>query len=354
MSPGSLRANPLLRAATACLVGVLLVAGAAWRGFETWMDAPLQLRTSTLVELPEGGNLTHFLGELHSRGFVAHPVLLRLHARLNGIANRVRAGEYRLEPGLTPRQLLAILLAGDVVQYAVTIIEGTTLQQVFARLREQPQLRIVLDDVPATELLGQLGLEHASGSAEGLFFPDTYHFHRGMRDADILLAAYRRMQEILGEEWEQRDSGLPYADRYEALVMASLIERETGVAAEREQIAGVFVRRLRAGMLLQTDPSVIYGLGEAFAGNLTRAHLQMPGPYNTYLNPGLPPTPIALPGRASIHAALHPAAGGALYFVARGDGSHEFSDTLEQHNRAVQRFQRGRRSGSDYRSAPPR
>jgi UPF0755 protein len=334
----------LIRPLAAAVVAVLVVGLAAWCGFRSWLDAPLVLGKPMLVELPEGSNLTNFLSELEASGVLMHPTLLRLHARATTVANRVRAGEYRLEHGLSARQLLANLVAGEVVEYEVTIVEGATLAQLLERLREQPKLRsdAALD---SGNVLAAIGEDGGAQSAEGLFFPDTYQFHKGMRDIDILSSAHRRMAKILAEEWDQRDADLPYTSAYEALVMASLIERETGLAAERREIAGVFVRRLRHSMLLQTDPAVIYGLGKEFDGNLTRRHLQLPGPYNTYMNPGLPPTPIALPGRAAIHAALHPAAGDALYFVARGDGSHQFSATLEQHNRAVREFQLRRGKG---------
>jgi UPF0755 protein len=334
----------ILRIVAAAAVAVLVVGAAAWCGFRSWLDAPLPIDAPLLVELPEGGNLTSFLAGLEAEGVVLHPTLLRLHARLTTVANRVRAGEYRLERGLTARQLLARLVAGDVVEYEVTIVEGATLAQLLERLREQDKLDIdaALDE---DNVLAAIGAQEAGPSAEGLFFPDTYRFHKGMRATDILEAAFRRMAQILAEEWAQREPGLPYAEPYDALIMASLVERETGLAQERARIAGVFVRRLQSGMLLQTDPSVIYGLGKDFDGNLTRKHLQSPGPYNTYLNPGLPPTPIALPGREAIRAALHPEPGDALYFVARGDGSHEFSATLEQHNRAVREFQLRRRAG---------
>jgi UPF0755 protein len=195
-------------------------------------------------------------------------------------------------------------------------------------------------------------LVEPAASPEGLFFPDTYSYSRTDSDLGILSLAYRRMQEVLDRSWQGRQVGLPYANAYEALVMASVVEKETGLAAEREQIAGVFVRRLRTNMRLQTDPAVIYGLGSGFDGNLRRRHLEdSANPYNTYQHKGLPPTPIALPGRAAIEAALHPATGSELYFVARGDGSHQFSDTLAEHLRAVKTYQFTRRK--NYRSAPP-
>ena len=330
----------------AAIAGIAVVAAAGWLGMRSWLEAPLNLRQSVIVELPEGGNLTRFLAELAERGIVLHPAVLRLHARQSGIANRVRAGEYRLDPGLSPRGLLQKLVDGDVVEYALTVVEGSTVRQMLQVLHSQSKLRRTLADTDVKTLAAALALEIGDApSAEGLFFPDTYHYHLGMDDGDVLRIAHRRMMSILAEEWEKRAPGLPYREPYEALVMASLVERETGQADERSRIAGVFVRRLELGMRLQTDPAVIYGVGDAFDGDLRREHLRTPGPYNTYLNTGLPPTPIALPGREAIRAALNPAAGDELYFVARGDGSHVFSATLEEHNRAVRRYQLGKREG---------
>lgn len=328
----------------ASVAGIAVVAAAAWLGTRHWLDAPLQLRESVVVELPEGGNLTRFLADLEARGIVLHPAVLRLHARRTGVANRVRAGEYRLEPGLSPRGLLQKLLDGDVVEYSLTVVEGSTLRQMLAILHGEAKLRRTLAAADAETLAATIGIDTGDApSAEGLFFPDTYHYHLGMDDADVLRIAHRRMMSILDAEWQARAPDLPYRNAYEALVMASLVERETGQADERERIAGVFVRRLRLGMRLQTDPAVIYGVGDAFDGDLKRVHLRTPGPYNTYLNTGLPPTPIALPGRDAIRAALNPADGEELYFVARGDGSHVFSVTLGEHNRAVRRYQLGKR-----------
>jgi UPF0755 protein len=347
----SLRPERALRPFELGLACVLLIVLLAWARFDRWLDQPLALDAPVVVDLPPGGNLTLFLGDLHERGLLEHPLWLRAQARIDGVADKVRAGEYRLEPGVTPRLLLDMLVAGRVVVYAVTLVEGMTVGQVLTRLHEQPKLESALRGANAESLLGKLGVDTGWSSAEGAFFPDTYQYSRGMSDADILLAPHRTLREVLAREWESRDADLPYRTPYEALIMASLVEKETGVAEERQQIAGVFVRRLQQGMLLQTDPAVIYGLGETFDGNLTREHLRTPGPYNTYLNAGLPPSPIALPGRAAIHAALHPAPGSALYFVARGDGSHEFSASLEEHNRAVRKYQLQRR-GAAYRSRP--
>jgi len=327
-------------AAAACAVLTVLI---GWKIVNRWLDEPLPVGAAVLVELPEGGNLTSFLDDLRERGLIAHPHWLRAQARLSGVADRVRAGEYNVQPGMTPRSLLQALVAGKVVVYTVTLVEGMTVEQVLARLHQQPKLKRTLPGATASSLAVDLKLGETWKSAEGAFFPDTYQYSLGMSDADILYASSRALERVLREEWEGRDPAVPYASPYEALIMASLVEKETALPAERPEIAGVFVRRIRQGMLLQTDPAVIYGLGSTFEGNLTREHLRAPGAYNTYLNPGLPPSPIALPGREAINAALHPAPGTALYFVARGDGSHEFSDTLEEHNRAVRKYQLRRR-----------
>ena len=235
-----------------------------------------------------------------------------------------------------------------MVQYSLTLVEGWSFRQVRAALVRQEKLEQRLADLDDKALMDRLGL--AGVSPEGRFFPDTYRYVSGMSDQDLLKQASARLDQVLDEEWARRADGLPYRKPYDALIMASMVEKETGVAEERGQIAGVFVRRLRSGMRLQTDPTVIFGLGERYNGNLTRAHLQQPTPYNTYVIDGMPPTPIALAGREAIHAALNPVAGKSLYFVARGDGSHVFSETLEQHNRAVREYQLKRRA--DYRSSP--
>ncbi|MCG3170325.1 MAG: Endolytic murein transglycosylase [Pseudomonadales bacterium] len=340
------RPDAALRVLAALLLCAVLVLFLGWKSVVRWLDAPLSAGEPVIAELPAGGNLTRLLRELGERGVLDRPNWLRLHARLSGVADQVRAGEYRIEPGLTPRALLAMLVAGKVVVYSVTLVEGNTATELLARLHAQDRLQRTLDAPDAATLARALELEPAAWpSAEGAFLPETYQYHRGMSDADVLRAAHAALAEALDEEWAMRAPGLPYASPYEALVMASLVEKETGLAEERARIAGVFVRRLQQRMLLQTDPAVIYGLGARFDGNLTREHLRAPGPYNTYLNPGLPPSPIANVGRAAIRAALQPAPGTELYFVARGDGSHQFSDTLEEHNRAVRRYQLRRGGG---------
>jgi UPF0755 protein len=268
-----------------------------------------------------------------------HPWLLMVLARWQGRAHQIKAGEYRLMPGTTPTMLLDQLVAGKVVQYSLTAVEGWTFQQLLDAVNRHAALEHRLSGLDTAAIMERLG--HADEHPEGRFYPDTYHFPRGTTDIAFLRRAYDELHARLDAAWQRRAPGLPYKNPYEALVMASIVEKETAVAAERAAIAGVFVRRLQQGMRLQTDPTVIYGLGPSFDGNLRARDLVEDTPYNTYLHTGLPPTPIALPGMGSIEAALHPAVATSLYFVARGDGTHEFSDTLEQHNRAVARYQLG-------------
>ncbi len=329
---------------------LLLLAVTAWGLFDAldrrWRE-PLSLPPSGYQLVVErGDSLRTVVSKLHEDGYLHYPGLVQAYGRLTGVDQRIRRGEYQLQPGLTPLGLLQLLQRGKVISYQVTLPEGITLATAIKRLAQHPVLDATLTGTDDKRLLDLTG-----GAPEGLFFPDSYHFERGANDWDILARAYQRMQAVLAEEWPARAADLPYETPYEALIMASIVERETGLAEERDQIAGVFVRRLQRRMRLQTDPTVIYGLGPDFDGNLTRAHLNdEANPYNSYRHHGLPPTPIALPGRAAIHAALHPAAGEALYFVARGDGSHEFNASLEAHERAVRKYQLQRRA--DYRSSP--
>lgn len=320
-----------------CVLATAVAGFAAYRHVESWRQNPDSITGTGTFVLERGQSFRGFADELARAGMVRHPRLWAALARLDGTATQVKAGEYRITDADTPDGLLARLVAHDVVAYRVSLIEGWTVAQALQALAADPVLEQRLDDVDETTLLGALGLP--GDHAEGLFFPDTYQFERGDSDVDVLRWAHRRMAERLEAEWAGRAEGLPYADPYEALIVASLVEKETGRDADREPIAQVFVNRLRLGMRLQTDPAVIYGLGSRFDGDLTRAHLVEDTPYNTYVRAGLPPTPIALPGARSIEAALHPTTGDYLYFVSRGDGSSEFSTTLEQHNRAVRRYQ---------------
>jgi UPF0755 protein len=251
----------------------------------------------------------------------------------------VQAGEYRIEPGLSAEGLLELLGKGRVRKHRFTIVEGWTVQELRDRLTDDTRLHKVVADYGEDRLMSALGCDGCQ--AEGRFLPETYFFVRGSTDLELLERAYSSMQRELTSAWAGREAGLPFESPYELLVLASLIERETGQAGERARIAGVFVRRLERGMRLQTDPTVMYGLGDDFEGRLRRRHLRTDHPWNTYTRHGLPPTPIALPGRAALLAAAQPADGTALYFVSRGDGSHAFSDTLAEHNAAVDRYIRG-------------
>ena len=328
---------------TAVLVLIGLIAAAAtamwlWRDYQQFLDAPLNLPEQIAYKVERGAVLGQVAADLKAQGVLAKPLYLRLLGRQRGDAGQIKAGEYALTPGLTPTSLLDLLVSGKVIEYGLTLIEGWTFAQVMAAVRADPILiRTLPENASAEAVMTALG--HPGVHPEGRFFPDTYLFPRQTTDIQLLGRALDRMTEVLAEEWSARAPDLPLESADDALVLASIIEKETGLASERAEIAGVFVRRLRKGMLLQTDPTVIYGLGESFDGDLRRRDLKQDTPYNTYTRPGLTPTPICMPGRESIHAALHPAEGDALYFVATGDGGHYFSATLEEHNRAVRRYQ---------------
>ncbi len=336
----------LLLAAGLALV-VLALALAGWR-LHGALNQPLQLEGERLIEVVPGDTPGGVINRLEGEGVLNGAFWLRLYWRFNLPNQALHSGEYRLLPGQNVRDLIGLWVRGEVVQYSLTLVEGWSFRQVRAALARQEKLEQSLAELDDRALMEKLGLPGVS--PEGRFFPDTYRYVRGMSDLDLLKQARNRLDLVLEEEWGKRAEGLPYRKPYDALIMASMVEKETGVAEERGQIAGVFIRRLRLGMRLQTDPTVIFGLGERYNGNLTRAHLLEATPYNTYVIAGMPPTPIALVGREAIHAALHPAEGRTLYFVARGDGSHVFSETLEQHNRAVREYQLKRRA--DYRSSP--
>lgn len=314
--------------------------GWLWMDLQQFMQRPLQLPEAGYILIVEpGSNLRRISARLAKDGVLSHPYYLRAWARWHRLGRTIKAGEYRLEPGLTPPALLRILISGRGILHGLTIIEGWDFRQMRQALTAEPSLDHSLEGLDDAHVMAAIG---APGySPEGRFMPDTYRFAAGTPDTVVLRQAFDAMRDFLERAWATRAPDLPYRSPYEALIMASIIEKETGVAAERARIAGVFVRRLKKKMRLQTDPTVIYGLGKNFDGNLRRRDLRRPNPYNTYLNRGLPPTPIALPGRAAIEAALHPAPGKALYFVARGDGTHAFSTTLEQHNRAVKQYQLG-------------
>ena len=289
-----------------------------------------------------GASLKTVSRELAAGGLLAEGESFWILGRTLRKAGSIRAGTYRLEARLTPLELLDKLARGDVVPAEIRFVEGSTFRQWLAELESDAEVKHTLAGRSETQVASLLGI--ADGSPEGWFFPDTYRFSPGSSDVDILRRAHAEMVRRLDEAWAARDPDLPLASPYQALILASIIEKETGLAAERPLIASVFANRLRKGMRLQTDPTVIYGMGERYDGNIRKKDLTTDTPWNTYTREGLPPTPIAMPGEEALRAALHPADSDFLYFVARGDGSHQFSSTLEQHNRAVARYQLHRAS----------
>mgnify|MGYP001243222582 CR=1 FL=1 len=328
----------------------------ARRAFLAWLALVLALAAAMLAlvlrpleppRLPydftvkSGASTRSVARQLSDEGLLPEPYGFWLLARALGKATQLQAGTYRLERAVTPLELLDKLASGDVLPVEVAFVEGTTFRQWRAVLARNPHVRVTLDGRSDEQVRAALGVEEPA--LEGLFFPDTYRFVAGATDVDILRRAHAAMKKRLAQAWRGRAPDLPVATPYEALILASIVEKETGQRGERPVVASVFVNRMRRGMRLQTDPTVIYGLGETFDGNLRKRDLLADNPFNTYPRDGLPPTPIAMPGAASIEAVLHPEATDFLYFVGRGDGTHHFSRTLEEHNRAVARYQLGKR-----------
>ena len=322
------------------VLGAIAVGALAWWGNQ-WLQQPIAgLQERTTFEVPRGAHMRSIAATLHERGLLDQPDVWIVWSRLMRRDVPLKAGEYELQPGLTPKGLLMLLSSGQVVLHSITFIEGSTFADVRNALVANEAVRNENRERSDDEVMRALGEPQLH--PEGQFFPDTYRFPRGTTDLELLLIAHRRMQDELRKAWESRAPGLPLASSYEALILASIVEKETGLERERAQIAGVFVERLRRGMRLQTDPTVIYGMGVTYDGNIRRADLSRDTPYNTYTRPGLPPTPIAMPGLESLQSAVHPDASGALFFVATGagDGSHYFSKTLAEHNLAVKRYLR--------------
>lgn len=322
---------------TMLLMVLVMLALAAWLYWYPGMKLGLE-QPEYELELRHGASLRGVARQLVEAGLLPEPWSFVTLVRLHGKAGEVKAGNYLLRRGMTVNELYLMLTSGRTVQSSITLIEGWTFRQVRQALYAHEDLKHLTIPMTDAEILQRIGA--SENVAEGLFFPDSYFFDRGMSDLEILQRAYRTMQSRLESAWQSRAPGLPYRSPYQALIMASIIEKETGRGSERPMIARVFLNRLRLGMKLQTDPTVIYGLGEAFDGNLRKRDLLADTPYNTYTRYGLPPTPIAMPGLAAIEAALHPASSDALYFVGKGDGSHVFSATLGAHNQAVNRYQR--------------
>jgi peptidoglycan lytic transglycosylase G len=325
------------------VVAVLGVTGAGLAAVwaRRWLESPIPaLVAPATFEIERGTPLKAVAVALAERGWLEHPRLWSAWARVTGQAQGIKAGEYEIEPGVAPLGLLELFNSGKVLLHSVTFIEGSTFAEIRSLLESNAVVAANLAQASGEDIMAALGRRGVA--PEGQFFPDTYRFARGTTELELLRLAADRMSVALSDAWASRAPDLPLAGPYEALVLASIVEKETGLDAERARIAGVFVARLRLGMRLQTDPAVIYGLGDSFDGNLRRADLERDTPYNTYTRTGLPPTPIALPGAAALAAAVRPDVSGALYFVAtgNGDGSHYFSKTLEEHQAAVQRYLR--------------
>lgn len=326
----------------------LLLGTATTYWFNQQLNQPLKLDTARLLEITPGRSFISLLNQLEQEGVIQSSLPTRIWLRLTGDKGVIRTGEYQLEAPITLAQLYKKLQLGEVVTYRVTLVEGSTFSEMRQTLAKAEKLISTTADWSEAKIMAALAMPEQA--AEGWFFPDTYTYSKGMQDLDLMRQANTRMQSLLAEVWESRVEGLPYKTPYDVLIMASIVERETGAPQEREDIAGVFVRRLQKGMRLQTDPTVIYGMDKNYQGKITRRNLREPTPWNTYTIHGLPLTPIALPGEAALRASVNPAEGDVLYFVARGDGTHKFSATLAEHNQAVKKYQLKRRE--DYRSWP--
>ena len=318
------------------VLGAALTTGGAWYWLQSYLATPMAVSPDGYTLVIERGNSLRGVAEHLAREDILRiPDAFVGYGRITGLAGRIQAGEYMLQPDDTPGTMLDMLVAGRVKLHSITIVEGWTVTELLKALAGHPAIRQTLELESPQELSDILDLEFPH--PEGLFFPETYHFPQGTPDVELLRQAHQLLMVHLNEAWTEREPNTVLDNSYDGLILASIVERETALDSERAKIAGVFVRRLEKGMRLQTDPTVIYGLGESFDGNLTRRHLQTDTPYNTYVRNGLPPTPIALPGERALQAMAHPEAGDALYFVAtgRGDGSHSFTATLEEHNAAV-------------------
>jgi len=306
--------------------------------YDQLRSEPLNIEKSGLsYEIKTGDTLKSLVRNLYKQGIISNPNYLVWFARIKGTASSIQRGEYLLKPGTTPIDFLNQIVNGQTVQYSITIVEGWTFREMLGFLKKNEQIKHTLKGMSDKEIMAKLG--HPDEHPEGRFLPDTYKFPKGTTDIAFLKRAYQALETVLAKEWETREEGLPLKSAYEALILASIVEKETGLASERPEISGVFTRRLQKRMRLQTDPTVIYGLGKKFDGNLRRRDLVNDTPYNTYRRHGLPPTPIALPGRDAIWAALHPDDSENLYFVAKGDGSHKFTSNLRDHNNAVIKYQ---------------
>lgn len=343
-SPSARRYRRLQRIGAVAGFGLAL-SGVAATYLYTQMNRPLRLNGPETLQIDQGEHLPQIVRNLRGRHIVdnwAQATGIRLYARVMGMARMIRAGEYQLKPGETPMRMLRQLVSGSVLLHELTLVDGWRFRQAWHVIRKDPDLRHTLPpNAGDKSIMAAIG--HPDVPAEGRFFPDTYRFPKAETDVTLLRQAYREMQIRLQEVWAHRSEDLPLKTPTDALILASLIEKETALPSERPKVAGVFIRRLEIGMRLQSDPSVIYGLGKSYDGKLHVKDLKLETPYNTYMRSGLPPTPICLPGEGSLQAAVHPAASKALYFVSKGNGSHAFSDTLSQQDANVRRYELDKR-----------
>ena len=317
----------------AAVLAFFACVGLYWR----WGVQPLPLTAAMDVEILPGEPLRVAADKFQAQGLLPSAREFVLYAKLRRLSGAVRAGEYRVEPGTSLAGLLDLLCSGKVVMHSITLAEGLTVKQWLTLVEADPNLTHSLKGLPLRVVMQRIG--GGDMSPEGYLLPDTYQFPRGTSDVAFLRRAREAADQVLDQAWQGRAADLPYKTPYDALIMASIVEKETGQPAERGEIAGVFVRRLQKGMKLQSDPTIIYGLGDSYRGDITLKDLRVDGPYNSYTRYGLPPTPICNPGRAAIQAVMHPTPGKALYFVAKGNGTHQFSDTLVEQNAAVQKYQ---------------
>lgn len=327
------------------LLLLIIIAGAItawyWKEYQTFLQLPIQLNTQdSIFTIAKGTTVNQLAGQLSQQHIIHQPLFFKLYARLSKQASKIKAGEYSLQSGMTVVELMDLFVSGKVNQYSITLVEGWTVKQAFSHIKQDPHLHHTLGDSidkQTAKLIFQ-SFDIKGSQLEGLVYPDTYLFPKNTTDVDFLLRASKMMHRILLEEWQNRDKDLPLKTPYEALILASIVEKESGISSERDKVAGVFIRRLKKSMRLQSDPTIIYGMGDKYDGNIRRRDINKKTAYNTYQIDGLPPTPIALVGRDAIHAVMHPDQGKSLYFVADGSGGHTFSNTLKQHNKAVRAY----------------
>lgn len=333
------------------LLGSSILFGWFWQSYNRFISTPAAFSQPRIdFTIQSGTSLSGIANALAERGIISDPSLFLWMLRFDSLDTKIKAGEYVLRSGMTPRAIALSFVSGKVKQYPFTLVEGWRFKQLMVALNANSNIKHELKGKTPEQIMASLG--HPGEHPEGRFLPDTYHFPARSTDTMFLKRAYDAMKKVLNEQWQNRQADLAIKSPYEALILASIVEKETGVASERKQIAGVFMRRLKKNMRLQTDPTVIYGMGDSYTGNLQKKDLKKDTPYNTYRRSGLPPTPIAMPGKAAINAVLHPEESEMLYFVAKGDGSHFFSSTIDAHNEAVKKFQINQRK-THYRSSPP-